>query len=114
MLTPTCVDNCAHHSFEGPHAKDEHDDYSVIQVLEGSSDMESNYRELTSRQEEPHERFEHEENFDLQVFVKGGYIEYIGQALVVNNDEEYSTMGDIVEDKSWDQLEDVLIYPRIG
>ena len=37
--------------------------------------MESNCRTLASQQEEPHERFEHEENFVLQVFVNGGDIE---------------------------------------
>ena len=32
--------------------------------------------------------------------MKGGDIEYIGKSLAVNNDEDYSTMGEIVEDKS--------------
>ena len=99
---PTCVDNFSHHYLDRPHAQDDLQDYSVVQFIEGSNEMESNCRELASHQEEPHERFhqeepherfEHEENSDLQVFVKGGDIEYIGQTLVANNDEEYSTMG---------------------
>ena len=61
---PMCDSNYAHHDFEGPHAQYEHQDYSMIQVVEGSSDMGSKCRALASHQEEPHERFEHEENYD--------------------------------------------------
>ena len=43
----------------------------------------------------------HEDNSDLQVFVKGGDSEDIGQALVLRNEEEGSTMKEVVEEKSF-------------
>ena len=66
----TCVIDCTHNALEGPHAQGEHEECPVMQVREGSSDTEIDCKTLVSHQKEPRDRFEHEEESDLQVFEK--------------------------------------------
>ena len=42
----------------------------MMQVLEGGTDMDVDYIALVLHYKEPHERFEYEDELDLQVFEK--------------------------------------------